>query len=140
MARMHQGDEFEVAYSDIQRETGAASVTLKRALQALQADNIIKVAPGRNSRYGRFRYLLTPTASSDSVADMASEDSRAEAPESLSEPQVQSSDDNLATIAADVKELNYWVETFRRRLRAQEMTIALLQERMAELEDKMYRK
>jgi transcription initiation factor IIE alpha subunit len=58
ISSIYQGKDFELAYSDIQRETGAASVTLRRAIQALAEVGVIEVHPGRNSRHARFRYLL----------------------------------------------------------------------------------
>ncbi len=51
-------NEFEIAYSEIQRDIGVASITLKKGLQILEDEGIILVSPGRNTRYGRFKYLL----------------------------------------------------------------------------------
>ncbi len=57
-AKKHDENEFEIAYSEIQRETGVASITLKKAIQILEDDGIIRVSQGRNTRYGKFKYLL----------------------------------------------------------------------------------
>ncbi|MDI6879962.1 MAG: IclR family transcriptional regulator, partial [Desulfitobacteriaceae bacterium] len=54
MARMYEGAEFEVAYSQIQRDTGSANSTLKRALRTMVEEGVLKIELGRNSRYGRF--------------------------------------------------------------------------------------
>jgi len=130
---MYQGKDFELAYSDIQRETGAASVTLKRAIQSLAEDRVIEVHPGRNSRYARFRYLL-PVQESE---DKSSEEVLNENLEDLSDKEKPQSGGILETINEDVTELTQLVDHLRRRVRNQEMAIALLQDRLAEIEDKM---
>ena len=130
---MYQGKDFELAYSDIQRETGAASVTLKRAIQSLAEDRVIEVHPGRNSRYARFRYLL-PVQESE---DKSSEEVLNENLEDLSDKEKPQSGRILETINEDVTELTQLVDHLRRRVRNQEMAIALLQDRLAEIEDKM---
>lgn len=134
ISTMYQGKEFELAYSDIQRETGAASVTLKRAIQALAEDGVIEVQPGRNSRYARFRYLLAVPAKENSPEISPTESPDAEIPGS------EDSSDTGQTLAAmteEVSELTQLVEHLKRRVRNQEMAIALLQDRLAEIEDKM---
>jgi hypothetical protein len=128
ISNMYQGQEFELAYSDIQRETGAASVTLKRAIQALAEDGVLEVNSGRNSRYARFRYLLapqtvegTPEAIENKVNENSNEDEKQD-------------NDNIND---NVLELLQLVDHLRRRVRNQEMSIALLQDRLAEIEDKL---
>ena len=133
ISSMYQGKDFELAYSDIQRETGAASVTLKRAIQALAEDGVIEVQSGRNSRYARFRYLLalqnTEGKSSETVADENSEN--------LSNEEKAQTGGISESVNEDVSELTQLVDHLRRRVRNQEMAIALLQDRLAEIEDKM---
>jgi len=123
-AYMYQGNEFELAYSDIQRETGTASVTLKRAIQALAEDGLIEVNPGRNSRYARFRYLVEqPVKPIVENAIVSNEEAKNE--------QV------FETLTLNVSELTHFVEHLHRRVRTQEMVIASLQERLSEIEDKL---
>ncbi|KLU67878.1 hypothetical protein DEAC_c02850 [Desulfosporosinus acididurans] len=129
ISNMYQGQDFELAYSDIQRETGAASVTLKRAIQALAEDGVLDVQPGRNSRYARFRYLLA----AQSVDAMESLSSEKENDENSMADEPQNND----TINENLQELLQLVDHLRRRVRTQEMSIALLQDRMAEIEDKL---
>ena len=130
ISNRYQGQDFELAYSDIQRETGAASVTLKRAIQALAEDGVLEVQPGRNSRYARFRYLLSPQSPESVPENTANENDQ----------NVESADDVPQTddsIKDSVLELLQLVDHLRRRVRNQEMSIALLQDRLAEIEDKM---
>ena len=134
ISNMYQGKEFELAYSDIQRETGTASVTLKRAIQALAEDGVIEVHPGRNSRYARFTYLLAPQVSEDNSLQAQSKETRNS--EDLTDEQ-KASGVGQASMVEDVSELTQLVDHLRRRVRNQEMAIALLQDRLAEIEDKM---
>ena len=129
---MYQGKDFELAYSDIQRETGAASVTLKRAIQALAEDGVIEVQPGRNSRYARFRYLLAPQNTDGKSSVVSNENS-----EDLSNEEKAQTGGISESVNEDVSELTQLVDHLRRRVRNQEMAIALLQDRLAEIEDKM---
>jgi len=131
ISNMYKGKEFELAYSDIQRETGTASVTLKRAIQALAEDGVIEVHPGRNSRYARFRYLL---ASADNASQAQPNDTQNS--EDMMNEQRTSGVGNTSMVE-DVSELTQLVDHLRRRVRNQEMAIALLQDRLAEIEDKM---
>lgn len=133
IARMYAGKDFELAYSDIQRETGAASVTLKRAIQALEADGVISVNPGRNSRYARFSFLLGQQEVADQESNVAKEEIQNEAKDEQPGEQV----DDLTN---EFKDLIHLVDNLRRRVRTQEMTIAVLQDRLAELEDKMHKR
>ncbi|MDA8226542.1 MAG: IclR family transcriptional regulator [Desulfitobacterium hafniense] len=128
MSRMYQGNEFELAYSDIQRETGAASVTLKRAIQALEVDGVIQVSPGRNSRYAKFKYLLEQPV--DNSVGNNQQDQVVPVEQNVPV-------NNEASIKNEVNELVNLVDQLRRRIRTQEMAIALLQDRVAELEDKI---
>ncbi len=132
---MYQGKEFELAFSDIQRETGTASVTLKRAIQALAEDGVIEVHPGRNSRYARFNYLLASHDLEENVSQAQPNEQRSL--EELSDEQKARSGAVHESMAEDVSELMQYVDHLRRRLRNQEMAIALLQDRLAEIEDKM---
>ncbi|MDD2235478.1 MAG: IclR family transcriptional regulator [Desulfitobacteriaceae bacterium] len=128
MSALYQGNEFELAFSDIQRETGAASVTLKRAIKYLEADGVLKIQPGRNSRYARFQYLsdLKPTRDSISMEYDKLNIGR--------ESKV-----NMKLLVSELNELTTLTENLRRRVRTQEMSIALLQDRLAEIEEKLYR-
>ncbi len=128
MSNLYQGNEFELAFSDIQRETGAASVTLKRAIQSLEIDRVIKVQPGRNSRYARFQYLSSMISTKNSNNTEQDKSNK-----------TQESEDNSKQLGSEVSELTHLVENLRRRVRTQEMTIALLQDRLAEIEDKLYK-
>lgn len=132
ISNMYQGKDFELAYSDIQRETGAASVTLKRAIKALEDDGVIEVQPGRNSRYARFRYLLAPLETDKN----SSEDLQNKSERSNNE-EFDQSGGNVTTLNEEINELTQLVDHLRRRVRNQEMAIALLQDRLAEIEDKM---
>ena len=136
MAENNAGNEFELAYSEIQRETGAASVTLKRAIQALADDGLIEVKPGRNSRYARFRYLDSTQANTQS---QSVEDSNVDIEEPSGEENLPVSG-AIESLLADVQVVNHLVENLRRRVRNQEMTIALLQDRLAELEDIIHKR
>lgn len=127
---MYHGKEFELAYSDIQRETGAASVTLKRAIQALAEDGVIEVLQGRNSRYARFRYLL-PVESEEKPLNASRN------LEDLGDDEKNHNGEILKEINEDVTELTQLVDHLRRRVRNQEMAIALLQDRLSEIEDRM---
>lgn len=128
MSTLYQGNEFELAFSDIQRETGAASVTLKRAIKSLEADGVLRVQPGRNSRYARFLYL----------SDLKSRDSST----GMEQDKInigRESEINPKLLASELNELTTLIENLRRRVRTQEMSISLLQDRLAEIEEKLYR-
>ncbi|HWQ89629.1 MAG TPA: IclR family transcriptional regulator, partial [Desulfitobacteriaceae bacterium] len=129
MSSLYKGNEFELAYSDIQRETGAASVTLKRAIQSLEKDGVIRVQPGRNSRYARFQYLAAITALK--TPDTAEQDKIDQARESET--------GDFRSLVSEVNGLTTQTEYLRRRVRIQEMAIAILQERLAEMEEKITR-
>ena len=135
ISSMYQGKDFELAYSDIQRETGAASVTLKRAIQALAEDGVIEVQPGRNSRYARFRYLLASQNTEGKSSEVVSNETRNI--EDLSNVEKAQPRAISESVNEDVSELAQVVDHLRRRVRNQEMAIALLQDRLAEIEDKM---
>ena len=132
---MYRGEDFELAYSDIQRKTGAASVTLKRAIQALAEDGVIEIYPGRNSRYARFRYLLPIQESEIKSSEVGLKETR-NLEDSSDEGKPQPTR-ILEAMNVDVTELTQLVDHLRRRVRNQEMAIALLQDRLAEIEDKM---
>lgn len=152
MSRMYQGKEFELAYSDIQRDTGTASVTLKRAILSLAEDGVIQIRPGRNSRYAKFIYLLEDN---NSQFDNSNENNESKTEyeqnpdhtvfgnqvQHLSNDEViDISKQDYQTLKLDVQELSNLVNLLIRRVRNQEMTIALLQDRLSELEDKMLKK
>lgn len=131
ISSMYQGKDFELAYSDIQRETGAASVTLKRAIQALAEDGVIEVQSGRNSRYARFRYLLATQDIEENPPSNAPTES-----EDISE-EIPLHGGAHESMKEEVGELSLLVDHLKRRVRNQEMAIALLQDRLAEVEDKI---
>ncbi|HZK85842.1 MAG TPA: IclR family transcriptional regulator [Desulfosporosinus sp.] len=135
ISKMYQGEDFELSYSDIQRETGAASVTLKRAIQALAEDGMIEVHPGRNSRYARFKYLLPIQDNEEKSAEVVIKGTRNL--EALSDGEKRQPIETVEAINEDVTELTQLVDHLRRRVRNQEMAIALLQDRLAEIEDIM---
>lgn len=126
MSQMHHGKEFELAYSDIQRETGAASVTLRRAVQALQEEGIIGINPGHNSRYAKFLYLPTQ--------EEGIEENTADEIATLN----QAAEHNEISFSAEeINDLLNLVDHLRRRVRSQEMAISLLQDRLADIEEKI---
>lgn len=134
--KMSEGQEFEFAFSEIQRETGAANVTMKRAIESLVNEGWLVVKPGRNSRYGRFLIVAKEIVGliPEKVIPPASV---IEEKPSQTTPQENADRVSLTT---QVSELESVVENLRRRLRTQEMTIALLQDRLAEIEDKLLKK
>lgn len=131
IAKLCGGKEFEVAFSEIQRETGAANITMKRAIEALVAEGWLEVKPGRNSRYARF------FVASLAVEEVTPEE--ATPTEKVLNPTPES-DSEQSNLKAQIYELENIVENLRRRLRTQEMTIALLQDRIAEIEDKLHKR
>jgi DNA-binding GntR family transcriptional regulator len=111
-ALRNQNIPFEVAYADIQRGTGTASITMKKALQVLVNDGVIEVGPGRNSRYVQVTYQQTPQEPN---------------------PPVEETDRQEPGFLA---ELLHTTDQLRQRLRVQEILTANLQERLAHLEEK----
>lgn len=150
MGRMYEGKEFEIAYSDIQQSTGTASGTLKRALDSMVTSGVLEIQPGRNSRYGRFRYLkysLPQESKPDNSPSSQKENetvTRTETPppteSNTIERAIQRSGDEGRDLTQEVEELAHLTNHLLRRVRNQEMTIALLQDRVAELEDKLYKR
>lgn len=136
--KRYEGNEFEIPYSEIQRDTGAANSTMKRAIQALVEEGWLQVKPGRNSRYGVFKLLKQD----------AQEEQTPAAPESFKPDQealpeqswLSGTENPMYAYELRINELEHVVESLRRRLRNQEMTIALVQDRVAELEDKLFKK
>lgn len=125
-SKKHDEIEFEIAYSEIQRETGVASITLKKAIQILEKDGIIQVSQGRNTRYGRFRYLLNNK-------DNNSKDSL-----NLKNRDVLDPDEvNTQLLVCQLKNMSNLIEQLRQRVRTQEMTISVILDRLAEVEDKV---
>lgn len=135
---MHEGNEFELAFSEIQRETGAANITMKRALEALEGEGWIEVKPGRNSRYARFQVKAQQTQESPPEEMKGNDQTTSQNSPPFKLPEGEELEKNNVVI--QFLELERIVESLRRRLRTQEMTIALLQERVAELEDKHYKR
>jgi len=122
IAKKQDENEFEIAYSEIQRETGVASITLKKAIQVMEKDGIVEVTPGRNTRYGRFRYLLNKP-------DSNSKELSAKNKDNLSE------EASIDSLYLQIKNLTTTIEQLRQRVRTQEMSISVIQDRIAELED-----
>lgn len=138
-SEMHQGEEFELAFSDIQRETGAANITMKRAIESLVTEGWLEVKPGRNSRYAWFK-LASQKSETVGKSEAKEETEQFQStPEEKLELEDSSGKDTNQWVTY-MKELEGLVESLRRRLRTQEMTIALLQDRVAEIEDKLYRR
>lgn len=121
MAKKNDENEFEIAYSEIQRETGVASITLKKAIQIMEQDGIVQVSPGRNTRYGKFKYLLDSYNSSKDLS-------------AKNRDEVDGVS-NLESILAQLKTMTTAIDQLRQRVRTQEMTISVLLDRIAELED-----
>lgn len=124
MSNKHDENEFEIAYSEIQRETGVASITLKKAIQILEDDKIIEVNQGRNTRYAKFKYLQTTNNNIASYINPVKNKNSVNAEESQ------------LTILHQLKNLATYVDQLRQRVRTQEMTISVILDRLAELEDK----
>lgn len=122
MSKKHDNNEFEIAYSEIQRETGVASITLKKALQVLEEGGVIEVNQGRNTRYGRFRLLI-------SYQDKLNNGVKLEAKGFAGLDNDQ--------IAHHVKNMSNSIELLRQRVRAQEMEISVMLDRLAEIEAKI---
>ena len=125
-SKKHDDQEFEIAYSEIQRETGVASITLKKAIQVLENDGIIVVSQGRNTRYGRFKYLLN---NNDIVSKEAAKNKNFIDPD----------EGNTQLLVYQLKNMSNHLEQLRQRVRTQEMTISVILERIAELEDRVHR-
>lgn len=122
MAQKHDEEVFELAYSEIQRETGVASITLKKAIQIMENDGVIQVHPGRNTRYGRFRYLLNKKESNHKDLSYKGKDFNG--------------DLSLSDTAQRIKNMSTIIDQLKQRVRTQEMTISVILDRLAELEDK----
>ncbi|UWG95605.1 hypothetical protein LPY66_11820 [Dehalobacter sp. DCM] len=125
VSRKHEEDEFEIAYSEIQRETGVASITLKKALQILEEDKVIEINPGRNTRYGRIRYL-------NKTNNFTAKNNQAK----LVVMSAAHEDNTNSTL--QLKTMASLVEQLRQRVRTQEMTISVILDRLADLEDKVH--
>lgn len=127
MSKKHEENEFEIAYSEIQRETGVASITLKKAIQILEDDGIIHVNQGRNSRYGKFEYLLNKNIITKEMV----------APKNKEMIDIEEA--NNQSFLHQIKNMSNHIEQLRQRVRTQEMTISVILDRLAELEDKLHR-
>lgn len=143
-SKRNEGKEFEIPFSEIQRETGAANSTMKRAIEVLVEEGWLEVKPGRNSRYGLFKLMQEETKTIE-IPATTSEPAPVQNRESVPDfsPALEPDSDNKSSLYADeskIRELEHLIDGLRRRVRTQEMTIALLQDRMAEIEDKLYKK
>lgn len=121
MGRANQENEFELSYAEIQRSIGTASVTLKRALAVLVEEGLITMAPGRNSRYARFT-VQAPLNAQEAI--------------STQQPEAAVSCEPAAVETADLAAMERELDLMKRRVRSQEIAISLLQDRLADLEDK----
>ncbi|MDR1069515.1 MAG: hypothetical protein LBL37_01840 [Gracilibacteraceae bacterium] len=113
MAMRNQNAAFEVAYAEIQRGTGAASITMKKALQVLADEGVIATKAGRNSRYVQITYQQEPP-----------------------ELKAAATEDAAAQEAGVMADLLHTADNLRQRLRALEIMSANLQERLAYLEER----
>jgi len=121
MAKKNDGNEYEIAYSEIQRETGVASITLKKAIQIMEQDGVVQVSPGRNTRYAKFKYLLN--------SEILPKEFSVKTKEELND------DLNVDTLLSQIKTMTTAIDQLRQRVRTQEMTISVILDRIAELED-----
>ncbi|HHY25304.1 MAG TPA: IclR family transcriptional regulator, partial [Desulfitobacterium dehalogenans] len=141
-SKRNDGKEFEIPFSEIQRETGAANSTMKRAIETLTKEGWLEVKPGRNSRYGLFKLLHEEAEKAEELP--GAPEPTAQTCESAPDfsPVLTSDSDDGSNLSNEsrIHELEHLIDGLRRRLRAHEMTIALLQDRMAEIEDKLYKK
>jgi DNA-binding GntR family transcriptional regulator len=127
MSKKHDENEFEIAYSEIQRETGVASITLKKAIQILEEDGIITVDQGRNTRYGKFKYLLNKETSAKEMNSPKNKES------------FDFEEANSQALMLQVKNMSSLIELLKQRVRTQEMTISVILDRLAELEDRIHK-
>ncbi|AHF10113.1 MULTISPECIES: hypothetical protein [Dehalobacter] len=127
VSKKHEEDQFEIAYSEIQRETGVASITLKKALKVLEDDKVIEINQGRNTRYGKIRYLNKLNSNSKDPANRT-----------RTLALVDDGTVNPGTLH-QIKNMSSLVEQLRQRVRTQEMTISVILDRLADLEDRVHR-
>lgn len=142
-SKRNDGKEFEISFSEIQRETGAASSTMKRAIEALTEEGWLGVKPGRNTRYGLFKLLQGEAETAEALPGAPEPDPPMyESTRDFSPAPASDLGNGSSALASEsrIQELEHLIDGLRRRLRAQEMTIALLQDRMAEIEDKLYKR
>lgn len=128
MSKKHDGEEFEIAYSEIQRETGVASITLKKAIQVLENDGVITVNQGRNTRYGKYKYLLNDK-------EVSLKDSQS----FKNKESIEMDDSSIQALLLQQKNMSSMIEQLRQRIRTQEMSMAMILDRLADLEDKIDR-
>jgi DNA-binding GntR family transcriptional regulator len=127
VSKKHDEDQFEIAYSEIQRETGVASITLKKALKVLEDDKVIEINQGRNTRYGKIRYL-----------NKLDSNSKDPARKTKILTLVDDGTANPGTLH-QIKNMSSLIEQLRQRVRTQEMTISVILDRLADLEDRVHR-
>lgn len=142
-SKRNASKEFEISYSEIQRDTGAANSTMKRAIETLEEEGWLQVKPGRNSRYGIFELLRQDPAVEPLASDSTELPTQNQelTPDFKSTPSSYPSSNALPySTELGISELEHILDGLRRRLRTQEMTIALLQDRVAELEDKLFKR
>lgn len=125
MSKQHDGEEFEVAYYEIQRETGVASITLKKAIQVLENDKVITVSQGRNTRYGKYKFLLN-------YKENAHKDNQA----LKNKESLELDEASIPMLLLQQKNMSSMLEQLRQRVRTQEMAMAMILDRLADLEDK----
>jgi DNA-binding MarR family transcriptional regulator len=136
IARNNGGQEFELAFSEIQRETGAANTTMKRAIESLISEGWLDVKHGRNTRYGRF-LVTSMQVQEPNPEEVSPSEEEKKSESSLIANALEIDASKIYTL---INELENSIEGLRRRVRTQEMTIALLQDRVAEIEDKLYKR
>lgn len=128
MALKHGNEEFEIAYSEIQRDTGVASITLKKGIQVLREDGIIQVSPGRNTRYGKFKYLLNNNNNNNKHHSDNN---------SLKKALISQEESDIDLLIKQQKNMQASIEQLRLRVRTQEMAISAILDRLAVLEDQV---
>ncbi|NLI93661.1 MAG: hypothetical protein GX434_16155 [Peptococcaceae bacterium] len=131
ISKKYDDSEFEIAYSEIQRETGVASITLKKALQILEKDGIILMSQGRNTRYGKFKYLINNQNNNEAASK--------EQGTLKDKDNVDGEENNMVQLLSQMKTMSSIVEQLRQRIRTQEMTISVILDRLAEVEDKLHK-
>lgn len=141
-SKRNDGKEFEIPYSEIQCDTGAANSTMKRAIETLVEEGWLQVTPGRNSRYGIFKLLQqeTPEVQLPTAPELPTQSRESTPDSSLTIPAYSGSSILPPSYESRIHELEHIIDGLRRRIRAQEMTIALMQDRVAEIEDKLFKK
>ncbi len=89
----------------------------------MEEEGIIAVGQGRNTRYGKFKYL-------NQMQDTNIQENKKTS-------EVKADETNIAVLMEQIKTMSNLIEQLRQRIRTQEMSTSVLQDRVAEIEDKI---